>query len=363
MSPTEPSPIRGGPLLREIREAYQQHYRSTIEQQGRRMAILRFTTDESGSWAARMDASRVSAEQKVRNFEALGYEVEHVVLPDTVSPAEFGERLDRCNEQPEMTGIIVQFPPPARLQAVVATIDPAKDVDGLLGPERSPYPAPATSEGISRLVEPFLLENPHVAVVGSAGFIGSGVMTRLQQQGADVHGLDLGDDLTEVRHADIVISVTGRPVLTGEHLGQQHHLLVDSGFLPSPDGSVQGDLSPEAAHRAHYVTPVPGGMGPVEMGVLLERLVAHDADPTLAPWRYLGPGAEHHTSLGASAPHADQPDTQQPRRRAVSTAANAFSRPPGLAPSSSPGNPGPATPPASTHEQRRGHEDGPHRAR
>ncbi|MFF1706044.1 bifunctional 5,10-methylenetetrahydrofolate dehydrogenase/5,10-methenyltetrahydrofolate cyclohydrolase, partial [Streptomyces sp. NPDC058252] len=114
-----------------------------------------------------MEASRISAEQKVRAFSHLGFAVDHVVLPDTVSAAEFA---DRCNADPATRAVIVQFPPPARLVPLVQRLDPAKDIDGLLG-RRSLQRACATADGISRIVAPFA-EGAGVAVVGARGFVG-----------------------------------------------------------------------------------------------------------------------------------------------------------------------------------------------
>ncbi|MFD4552264.1 hypothetical protein [Streptomyces sp. NPDC058466] len=151
-----------------------------------------------------MEASRISAEQKVRAFSHLGFAVDHVVLPDTVSAAEFA---DRCNADPATRAVIVQFPPPARLVPLVQRLDPAKDIDGLLG-RRSLQRACATADGISRIVAPFA-EGAGVAVVGARGFVGSGVMRLLADRGITPLPLDQGDDLRRAADADVVVSTAG----------------------------------------------------------------------------------------------------------------------------------------------------------
>jgi len=98
--------------------------------------------------------------------------------------------------------------------------------------------------------------------------------------------LDVGDDLGRTADADIVISTAGNPhILTREHLREHHRLVVNAGFSPRGGGVVFGDIHPDALAIAQYRTPVPGGVGPVEMAVLMERLVRQTVDSALPAWR------------------------------------------------------------------------------
>ncbi|MFE7840689.1 bifunctional 5,10-methylenetetrahydrofolate dehydrogenase/5,10-methenyltetrahydrofolate cyclohydrolase [Streptomyces sp. NPDC057474] len=179
----------------------------------------------------------------------------------------------------------MQFPPPAHLQPLVQRMDPAKDIDALTK-GRSPYNACATAEGICRVVEPFAKDDPVIAVVGSKGFVGQGVVTTLREQGHRLMELDAGDDLRRVRDADIVVSVTGNPGILGpDHLRPHHRLVVDSGFVPQADGSVKGDVQRSAYDIPQHLTPVPGGIGPVEMATLMERVVRREVDPAAPAWK------------------------------------------------------------------------------
>jgi methylenetetrahydrofolate dehydrogenase (NADP+)/methenyltetrahydrofolate cyclohydrolase len=82
-----------------------------------------------------------------------------------------------------------------------------------------------------------------------------------------------------------VVSAVGNPhFLTEQHIRPHHRLVVDSGFLPQDDGSIAGDIAPSARQVPQYITPVPGGIGPVEMAVLMERMVRLDVDPAREPW-------------------------------------------------------------------------------
>jgi methylenetetrahydrofolate dehydrogenase (NADP+) / methenyltetrahydrofolate cyclohydrolase len=112
------------------------------------------------------------------------------------------------------------------------------------------------------------------------------VVRLLKAQDRLVTELDAGDDLRRVADADIVISTAGSPhLLTRDHLGEHHRLVVDAGFSPRGDRVVFGDVHPNAVTIPQYLTPVPGGVGPVEMAVLMERLVRQEVDLGLAAWR------------------------------------------------------------------------------
>ncbi|TDD87008.1 hypothetical protein E1293_08655 [Actinomadura darangshiensis] len=276
--------IRGAKILGGVKELFEP-YRSTIAGLERQVAVIRFeaSPEASPDWQSRMEASRVSAEQKVKSFNYLGYEPNHILLPSDASAEQFADVLAQLGEDQSTSGIIVQFPPPPRLREVVQDLAPAKDVDALVN--TSPQEACATAEGIWRVVEPFTDETHNVAVVGSRGFVGRGVVHFLQQNGIDPLELEEGDDLTRVREAEIIVSATGRPgILGSDHVRPHHLLVVDSGFVPR-QGGVSGDVRSEVYGVPQHITPVPGGIGPVEMAVLMERMAKIDVDPENPGWR------------------------------------------------------------------------------
>ncbi len=185
----------GASVLRSVREDLAP-YRDTIAAQHKRVSVIRFAADASDPslWKRRMEASRVSAEQKVKAFTHLGYEVDHTVLPRSTSAADFAALIDQRNADPATSAVIVQYPPPPHLAPVVQRLDPRKDIDALLG-ERSMQVACATADGIVRVVRPFAQDNPTIAVVGARGFVGSGVVRLLEAEGHRAMPLDAGDDL------------------------------------------------------------------------------------------------------------------------------------------------------------------------
>ncbi|WP_327344022.1 tetrahydrofolate dehydrogenase/cyclohydrolase catalytic domain-containing protein [Streptomyces europaeiscabiei] len=278
--------VSGRDVLRQAKELYAP-YRDAVAPTGQRVAIIRFRPAENdpAEWKVKLEASKVSAEQKVKSFEHLGFRADHVVMPPGTTRAQFAEALERANRDPATRAIIVQFPPPAHLQPLVQRMDPAKDIDALTK-GRSPYTACATAEGICRVVEPFAQDDPLIAVVGSKGFVGQGVVTTLREQGHRLMELDAGDDLRRVRDADIVVSVTGNPGILGpDHLRPHHRLVVDSGFVPQADGTVKGDVQRAAYDIPQHLTPVPGGIGPVEMATLMERVVRREVGPDAPSWK------------------------------------------------------------------------------
>lgn len=288
---SQPRSIPGRAILAEVRDTYRGAYATALQERGTRVLVVRFEpTADDAEWAARMEASRISAEQKTRTFTALGATPDRVVVPDSVGISEIAGIIHRANDDPRVAGIIVQAPPPRAVLALLNEIEPAKDIDAL--GMFTPRTACATADGVVRIAEPYL-PDARIAVVGSSGFVGSGVVTLLHQAGHDPMLFEDGDDLRRLRDADVVLSTTGSPwLLTPDHIHSKHRLVVDSGFSPHLAGP-RGDLHPDAAALPHVVTPVPGGIGPVEMAVLAERVIQQEAAPSLNSWQFHGLDTQH----------------------------------------------------------------------
>jgi methylenetetrahydrofolate dehydrogenase (NADP+)/methenyltetrahydrofolate cyclohydrolase len=298
--------LSGTEILRAVRDDLAP-YRAAIELRRRQVTIIRFeaTATDPPQWRWRMEASRISAEQKVKAFDHLGFAVEHLALAADTAEADFAALLQARNRDAATAAVIVQLPVPGRLSALVQLLDPAKDLDGLLK-GRSPQGGCATAEGICRLIAPFADTGALVAVVGARGFVGEDVVGLLKKQGRLVTELDTGDDLRRVADADIVISTAGSPhLLTRDHLREHHRLVVDAGFSPRGGGVVFGDVHPNAVAIPQYRTPVPGGVGPVEMAVLMERIVRQEIDPGLPAWHL--PASPYRCRGPAAAPPGHPP--------------------------------------------------------
>lgn len=280
----------GNPISGRVIAARVRQRQPEFAAQQTTVAIVRFDAPlNSDSFEyAKFDAARTSMEQKVKSFEALGCRTEQIPnLPFDIKPPEFEAIIDRLNNDPAIKGIIVQYPVPPKCKKLVEDIAPEKDLDALAA--NPPFSVPATSEGIVRLVEPFAADAV-TAVVGARGFVGRGVVSQLLDRGFEVLAIDqsnlgfIPEDLLKVRDADIVVSATGQPELLDErHLTPYHRLVVDSGFIKLNE-QLYGDVRNSARTIPQNYTPVPGGVGPTEMAVLMERLIRKELDPTVRAW-------------------------------------------------------------------------------
>jgi len=173
--------------------------------------------------------------------------------------------IEDLNKDPRFQGIMIQLPLPqefkARSQEIVNTISPQKDVDGLRGDSKFLHPTSKAVVDILKEAEKELNLNPKsVCVVGSGGMVGAPLVKELKR---------LGYELIEERNqADVLISCTGVAGLITADMVKDGAIVIDVG---SPKGDVDfAGVSPKAA----FITPVPGGVGPVTISCLLENLIS-----------------------------------------------------------------------------------------
>lgn len=281
------SPHKGGGILKQTKNRLIPFREACSNQQ---VTIIRFDPPEQEKEPialAKYEAARYSTEHKVKTFSVLGCEVKQYQLPDATTPSDFQDLLHTIYEI--SVGVIVQNPIPKDLKRQISGLPYDKDIDGMR--LDNPYfPVSATSETIFRLVEPFVQDNDVVAVVGAKGFVGGGVSKLLKERGIATLDLDYGDDLTQTRKANIVVSATGVPELIDErHITPEHRLVVDAGFIPLTDSPILGDVNRSAYNIPQNITPVPGGVGPFQMATLMERLVAVTCDREFEPWSIQAP--------------------------------------------------------------------------
>jgi methylenetetrahydrofolate dehydrogenase (NADP+) / methenyltetrahydrofolate cyclohydrolase len=204
-------------------------------------------------------------------------------LPADTSEEELLAVVSELNADPSVSGIIVQLPLPGHLDAARATsaVDPAKDVDGLtptnagLLVQGRPGLVPATPSGVMELLRAYdtPLEGAHAVVVGRSDLVGKPVASLLLAQHATVtvcHSRTR--DLAAVcRSADVLVAAVGRPRLVTGDMVREGATVIDVGMNRTADGLV-GDVDFEpAAERARAITPVPGGVGPMTIAMLLRN--------------------------------------------------------------------------------------------
>lgn len=273
--------LMGGPLKADVAAEYAKHKEEFKAKPNNRVQIIRFEVpDESDPDWAKYRASEVSAEQKKKTFTDLGIRPEEKVFPRSVSSKDFSAYIAAQNADANVFGIIVQLPTPPHLKAEVGKIAPGKDLDALSTGRGRTFKAPATAEGVVRVVLAIWKPGQTVAVIGGGsdasfgalGFVGGAVVELLKDRKIPVQVFEKGDDLREVKKCDLVVSAVGTPrVVTKDHLKPEHELVVDTGFIPEKGGKAVGDVDESARGIPRYITPVPGGTGPVEMAVLMER--------------------------------------------------------------------------------------------
>ncbi|WP_404361947.1 bifunctional methylenetetrahydrofolate dehydrogenase/methenyltetrahydrofolate cyclohydrolase FolD [Marinobacter sp.] len=205
-------------------------------------------------------------------------------LPADTSQAALEALIDQLNENPTIDGILVQLPLPPHLDAdpILLRIRPDKDVDGFhpynLGRlvQRQPELRPCTPAGIIALLDS--VDTPyrgqHAVIVGASNIVGRPMSMELLLRGATITVTHrFTPDLAHfVRDADIVIAAVGKPGLVKGEWIKPGATVIDVGINRMPDGTLNGDVEFEVAReRAAYITPVPGGVGPMTIAMLLQN--------------------------------------------------------------------------------------------
>ena len=231
-------------------------------------------------------ASRVYVRNKVRACEETGVRSELYELPASVSEEALVGRVLALNDDPDVHGILVQLPLPKQVDArkVLETVSPAKDVDAFhpvnLGALLAGHPRllPCTPAGIMRLLEHarIPLAGAHAVVIGRSNIVGKPLALLLLQRDATVticHSKSR--DLENLaRSADILVAAVGRAKLVTGAMVKPGACVIDVGVNRLPDGSLCGDVDfASAGAVAGWITPVPGGVGPMTIAMLLENCV------------------------------------------------------------------------------------------
>lgn len=242
-------------------------------------------TDEGG---------RLYATSQRKLAVQVGIEYELVELPETTTQAELLATLDRLNADPHVTGIILQLPLPAHIDPAAAQyhIDPYKDVEGV-NPANigwlfygEPLLAPCTALAVTELIRRsgVVVRGADAVVVGQSRIVGRPVTSFLLTQMATVTGCHVAtrDLAAYTRRADILVVAVGKPRLIGADLVKPGAVVIDVGInritVETPGSKVTrrtvGDVDFEGvAQVAGALTPVPGGVGPMTVAMLLRNTV------------------------------------------------------------------------------------------
>jgi methylenetetrahydrofolate dehydrogenase (NADP+)/methenyltetrahydrofolate cyclohydrolase len=229
-------------------------------------------------------ASRVYVRHKTLACEETGVQSRVLTFDRSVSQSELVETVEALNADPAIHGILVQLPLPRQVDAarVLALVSPAKDVDGFhamnLGALVSGAPGfvPCTPAGVMRLLDhaKVPLRGRHAVVIGRSNIVGKPLALLLLREDATVticHSKTR--DLEKVTlDADILIAAVGRAKLVTREMVKPGACVIDVGVNRGADGKLAGDVDFDAVKNvAGSITPVPGGVGPMTIAMLLEN--------------------------------------------------------------------------------------------
>ena len=229
-------------------------------------------------------ASEIYIRLKHKALDEVGIEARDIRLPSDTPQDEVARTVEELNADDAIDGMLVQLPLPKHLdeEAIVRTIDPVKDVDGLHPVNAGllylsrPGHVPATPLGIMRLLAEYdvPLEGARAVVVGRSVIVGKPVGLLLLAANATVtvcHSRTV-DLEARTREADVLVVAVGSDRLIGPGGVKEGATVVDVGMNRS-DAGLYGDVDPSANQVAGRMTPVPGGVGPMTIAMLLENAV------------------------------------------------------------------------------------------
>jgi len=224
-------------------------------------------------------ASQIYVNNKEKACHEVGFYSEKIVLPDTVSPQDLFQTIERLNHDPKIHGILCQFPLPQHLrhleETLTLSINPLKDVDGFHPLSRL---ISCTPKGIMRILSEYHIETSgkHAVVLGRSSMVGKPVAQLLLNADATVtitHSKtkNLSDI---VRQADIIVAAIGKPKFVTADMVKPGSVIIDVGINRTEAGLV-GDVDFEAVKEiVQAITPVPGGIGPMTIAMLMDNVLS-----------------------------------------------------------------------------------------
>lgn len=229
-------------------------------------------------------ASRVYVQNKRKACREIGMDSFSYDLPGDTRQAELLALIERLNHDRSIDGILVQLPLPEHIDAetVIEAIDPGKDVDGFhpynVGrlAVRLPRLRPCTPWGVMQLLATTgeTVRGRNACVIGASNIVGRPMALELLLAGATttVCHRFTRDTAALVRASDIVVAAAGKPGLVRGDWIQEGAIVIDVGITRTPDGRLAGDVEFDAAaEKASWITPVPGGVGPMTVAMLLDN--------------------------------------------------------------------------------------------
>lgn len=232
------------------------------------------------------DASKVYVRNKSRACEEIGIEFKEYLLSNGTKQKELISLIEKLNKDKNVNGILLQspIPKPLNIQEAFNTIDPKKDVDGF-----NPYNVgnlcigqdsfiPCTPYGIMKMFEKYNIEidGRKVAIIGRSNIVGKPMAQCMLAKNATVticHSRTR-ELKKELKDADIIISAAGKRNMVTEDMVKDGVVIIDVGMNRNDEGKLCGDVDFEKLkEKASYITPVPGGVGPMTIAMLMSNVI------------------------------------------------------------------------------------------
>jgi methylenetetrahydrofolate dehydrogenase (NADP+) / methenyltetrahydrofolate cyclohydrolase len=307
-----PHQINGRSILKQIKsriEIYRDRLKDNLS--GMKIVIFQFDSPlglTDSYEISKYKAADTSTAQKCKLFgDFLGCNVEIVKLSHNTQFKEFKRIISIHNSDKNVRGIIIQYPIPQKLhpadkksQQIVQLIATSKDIDAMSNSGLEHWGRCATADAICRVVDTGLKPGCRITVIGSKGFVGRDIVKYLQDKGLEPETIDKDnqEDIKELNilKPSILVSATGQQeIITVEFLeNTEIDIIIDCGFIITDEKDekgnniIIGDVAKDARELAQFVTPVPGGIGPMEMAVLLERFMIQEFPQLkLEPWKLI----------------------------------------------------------------------------
>jgi len=279
--------LDGKSLSKQIKEEIAREVADWVGQGNRRPHLAAVLVGQDG-------ASRTYVDHKVKSCAQVGFESTLIERPADIGQADLLEIVAQLNDDPAIDGFIVQLPLPAHIddQAVIEAVDPAKDVDGFhpsnMGNLALGLPGfvPATPAGIMTMLERSGVETEgkHAVVIGRSSIVGTPMSLLLSRSGSPGNcTVTLCHSRTQdlaahCSRADILVAAVGRPGMVKADMVKEGAVVIDVGITRVEDPTakrgfrLKGDVDyADVAPKCRWITPVPGGVGPMTIVSLLNN--------------------------------------------------------------------------------------------
>ena len=230
-------------------------------------------------------ASKVYVKNKEKKALEIGFNSIVIELDENITKDELEKTIKELNEDKNINGILLQLPLPKHLNEkdFLDLIDPKKDVDGFssynsgkLLKNDSPYAIPCTPKGIIRLLDEYNIdiEGRVSTVIGRSNIVGKPVSILLLNRNSTVIMTHTKTKNLEhfTKSADILICAAGKKEMIKKEMIKENAVIIDVGITRDIDGRLKGDVDfDDTKDKASYITPVPGGIGPMTIAMLMEN--------------------------------------------------------------------------------------------